>query len=146
MSFLVDTNVLLRMIQRRDPTYADARRAATVLTRQGNQLSIIPQNLIEFWAVATRPAANNGLALSVTETAAHIRTFKQTLTLLTDSADIFPAWERLVELHAVSGRQAHDARLVAAMLVHDVSHIPTFNTDDCKRFSEITVVNPENVT
>lgn len=145
MTFLVDTNVLLRMIQRRDPTYADARRAAAVLTRQGNQLSIIAQNLIEFWAVATRPASSNGLALSLTETAAHINTFKQTFTLLPDSPDIFAGWERLVVLHSVSGRQAHDARLVAAMLVHEVTHILTFNTDDFKRYNEITIVNPQNI-
>jgi predicted nucleic acid-binding protein len=46
----------------------------------------------------------------------------------------------------VSGRQVHDARLVAAMKVHNVTHLLTFNTDDFKRFSEIMVVNPLNVT
>jgi predicted nucleic acid-binding protein len=146
MIFLVDTNVLLRLIQQSHAMHADARRAATNLTRQGNQLSIIAQNLIEFWAVATRPTSSNGLALSLTETAAHIKLFQQTFTLLPDTADIFPEWQRLVELHAVSGRQVHDARLVAAMKVHNVTHLLTFNTDDFKRFSEITVVNPQNIT
>jgi len=145
MICLVDTNVLVRLIQQSHAMHADAGRAATTLTRQGNQLSIIAQNLIEFWAVATRPTASNGLALSLTETAAHLKIFKQTFTLLPDTPDIFPEWERLVELHAVSGRQVHDARLVAATLVHKVSHILTFYTDDFKRFSEITVVNPKNI-
>ena len=120
MTFLVDTNVLLRMIQQRDSMYADARRATATLIRQNHQLSIIAQNLIEFWAVATRPASSNGLALSVIDTAAHIKTFKQTFTLLPDTPDIFPAWERLVELHSV---------------VHQVTHILTFNTDDFKRYA-----------
>src|SRR5215813_2332787 len=75
MIFLVDTNVLLRLIQQSHAMHADARRAATTLTRQGNQLSIIAQNLIEFWAVATRPTVNNGLALSIADTVAHIKTF-----------------------------------------------------------------------
>jgi len=65
MIYLVDTNVLLRSIQQADPMRADARRAAATLTRQDQQLSIVAQNLIEFWAVATRPAVNNGLALSI---------------------------------------------------------------------------------
>jgi len=95
--------------------------------------------------VATRPAVNNGLALSLTETAAHIKTFKQTFTLLPDTPDIFSEWEHLVELHSVSGRQSHDARLVAAMLVHDLTHILTFNTDDFKRYKEVTVVDPTSV-
>jgi predicted nucleic acid-binding protein len=145
MIFLVDTNVLLRLIQQSHAMHADAGRAATKLTRQGNQLSIIAQNLIEFWAVATRPTASNGLALSLTETAAHLKTFKETFTLLPDTPDMFPEWERLVELHAVSGRQVHDARLVAAMLAHKVTHILTFDTDDFKRFTEITVVNPQDI-
>jgi predicted nucleic acid-binding protein len=64
---------------------------------------------------------------------------------LPDTPDIFSEWERLVETYEVSGRQAHDARLVAAMHVHDVTHLLTFNTDDFKRFVEITAVNPKTV-
>lgn len=146
MIYLVDTNVLLRGVQQTHETYQDARRAAAVLTQQGNQLSIVAQNLIEFWAVATRPVSSNGLGLSLPETAAHIGTFKRTFTLLPDTAEIFSEWERLVELHTVSGRPSHDARLVAAMLVHDVTHILTFNTDDFKRYTEITVVNPQSIS
>ena len=55
MIYLVDTNVLLRSIQQADPMHADAKRAAATLTRQDQQLSIVAQNLIEFWAVATAP-------------------------------------------------------------------------------------------
>src|SRR2546429_8377155 len=145
MIYLVDTNVLRQSIQQADPMHADAKRAAAILTRQDQQVSIIAQNLIEFWAVATRPAVNNGLALSIADTVAHIKTFQQTFTLLPDTPEIFFEWQRLVEAHSVSGRQVHDARLVAAMLVHGVSNLLTFNTDDFKRFSEITVVNPQNI-
>ena len=40
----------------------------------------------------------------------------------------------------------HDARLVAAMLVHKLTHILTFNSDDFRRYSEIIVVNPKQLT
>jgi hypothetical protein len=33
-------------------------------------------------------------------------------------------------------------RLVAAMLVHGITHILTFNTKDFARYSEIIAVNP----
>jgi predicted nucleic acid-binding protein len=115
------------------------------LLDQALQLSIVAQNLIEFWAVATRPLANNGLALSITDTVAHVKTFRQTFTLLPDTPDIFSEWERLVETHEVRGRQAHDARLVAAMLAHGVTHLLTFNTDDFKRYNKINAVNPQDV-
>jgi predicted nucleic acid-binding protein len=146
MIYLVDTNVLLRSIQQVDPMHADAKRATATLTRQDQQLSIVAQNLIEFWAVATRPAVNNGLALSIDETAQHVAIFKRIFTLLPDTPNIFPEWERLVDQHKVIGRQGHDARLVAAMKVHSVTHLLTFNTDDFKRFSEISVVNPHDIT
>ncbi len=42
------------------------------------------------------------------------------------------------------GKQAHDTRLVAAMIAHEMTHILTFNTDDFKRFSEITAVGSKN--
>ena len=145
MIYLVDTNVLLRSIQQADPMHADAKRAAATLTRQDQQLSIVAQNLIEFWAVATRPAVNNGLALSIDETTRHVATFQRVFTLLADTPDIFLEWERLVEQHRVIGRRVHDARLVAAMKVHNVTHLITFNTDDFKRYDGITIVDPKDV-
>ena len=145
MIYLVDTNVLLRGIQHAHPMHSDARQATTALTHQNQQLSIIAQNLIEFWAVATRPLVNNGLGLSVEETAEHIATFKTVFTLLADTPDIFPEWERLVHHRNVIGRQVYDARLVAAMKVHNVTHPLTFNTDDFKRYDGIDVVSPSSI-
>lgn len=145
MRYLVDTNVLLRGIQQTHIMHLDAKRSAALLTRQGEQLSIIAQNMVEFWAVATRPAANNGLALSVHETAQHVAIFKKVFTLLPDTPHILPEWEQLVVKHQVLGKQVHDARLVAAMLVHRVTHVLTFNVADFKRYSEITVVSPSSV-
>ena len=145
MIVLVDTNVLGRMIQESHAMYEDARTAAATLLRQKHQLSIIAQNLIEFWAVATRPLLSNGLALPLDDAVAHVKIFRETFTLLPDTPDIFSEWLRLVEAYAVSGRQAHDARIVAAMLVHNASHLLTFDTDDFKRYNEITVINPQNV-
>lgn len=40
------------------------------------------------------------------------------------------------------GVNVHDARLVAAMLSHKLTHILTFNAKDFRRYSEIEVVTP----
>jgi len=146
MTYLVDTNVLLRIIQVNHSMHADAIRAAATLADQGHELFVIGQNLIEFWAVATRPESSNGLALSIADTAAHLTTFQQTFTILPDTPEIFLEWQRLVEAHSVSGRQVHDARLVAAMLAHEVTHLLTFNDADFKRYTEITTVNPHDIS
>src|SRR5438876_10340700 len=127
MSYLIDTNVLLRLAQPKNPQQSEADRALRSLRRQPEPLGIIPRNLIEFWAVATRPAANNGLNLTVDESAQQIRKLKGLFTVLPDTPDIFSEWERIVVQYQVSGKQAHDARLVAAMSVHNLTHLLTFN-------------------
>jgi len=116
------------------------------LRRGGEVLSIFPQNLIEFWAVATRPTINNGLGLSIAQTESQVNNLKAMFLLLNDTPEIFSAWERIVRQYRVTGKQAHDARLVAAMEVHNLTHLLTFNDRDFKRFTEITVVNPQNIT
>ena len=65
MSFAVDTNVLLRSIDEGHIAQPLAQKGLFALRERGETLSIFPQNLIEFWAVATRPVANNGLGLTV---------------------------------------------------------------------------------
>jgi hypothetical protein len=52
---------------------------------------------------------------------------------------------RLLVNYGVSGVQVHDAHLVAAMLVHGVKTILTFNTKDFARFAGIEAVHPEKI-
>lgn len=124
----------------------DATRAISTLRSQGYRLHIVPQNLIEFWNVHTRPTDKNGLGRSVTETQAEVNQLKMLFPLLLDTEAIYPEWERLVIAYSIRGINVHDARLVAAMLVHGLTHILTFNINDFARYSEITAVNPSTLT
>ena len=63
------------------------------------------------------------------------------LTLLPDSPATYPEWKRLVIKHSVQGSKVHDTRLVAAMNVHGVGRILTFNADDFRRYG-IEVLDP----
>ncbi|WP_292707280.1 hypothetical protein [Nostoc sp. NMS2] len=49
MPYLVDTNVLLRSVDPSHPMNPDAVNAIRTLRDRGEQLHIVPQNLIEFW-------------------------------------------------------------------------------------------------
>ena len=65
---LLDTNLLTRMTRSRDPQSGVARAAIQTLLGRGERLIVVPQNLYEFWAVATRPpgpppAGRNGLGM-----------------------------------------------------------------------------------
>lgn len=145
MSHLLDTNILLRLAQKTHVMHPVARRALISLRKQGEGLCIVPQNIIEFWVVATRPIANNGLGVSIGEAARATKKLRRLFKLVPDSSAIFVQWESLVLQYQVSGKQAHDARLVAAMTTHDTTRVLTFNTDDIKRFSGITAVDPTGV-
>src|SRR2546423_840561 len=145
MSYLVDTNVLLRSIQKNHPMFQDADAAVKTLLHFGEILYVSSQNFIEFWAVATRPLASNGLGLTIKQAAHELNGLKTILSVLPDTPDILIEWEKLAIQYQVQGKQAHDARLVAAMMVHGVPHLLTFNMDDFKRYADITAVHPTSV-
>jgi predicted nucleic acid-binding protein len=143
---LLDTSVLLRAIQRQNPQLrALARDAIRRLYRAGDTLCVCPQNLIELWGVCTRPTGVNGLALSAGDAEKYIARGEAFFRLLPDTAEIYPEWERLVSVHQVAGLKVHDARLVAAMNVNEITSIVTFDIDDFKRYPEIEVSHPERI-
>ena len=61
MNYLVDTNILTRMTDPAHAMHREALDAVTLLIQQGHRLHVVPQNLYEFWVVATRPLNVNGL-------------------------------------------------------------------------------------
>src|SRR5450432_3099823 len=143
----VDTNVLVGAIQTFDPQLrAAARRAVKSLYRHGEQLLCFPQNLVEFWNASTRPVTGNGLGFTPEQAARYVDRFQTLFDLLPETPEIFPTWRKLVLDYKVSGIQVHDARIVAAMLVHQVGQILSFDLDDFKRYRGITVVHPTNLT
>ena len=145
MSYLIDTNVLLRLVQDIHPMHDDAAASIRQLLSINEELFIISQNLIEFWAVATRPVNYNGLGLTIDQAEQELSKLKNIFILRLDTAAIFLAWEKLVKVHKVAGKQVHDARIVAAMLAHGITDLLTFNTDDFKRYAEIQVIDPQSL-
>jgi len=145
MSFLIDTNILLRTAGPNHPMYADAVNAANILLEGEGEVCIISQILIEFWNVYTRPAASNGLGHTPDEATAEVNRLKGIFLLLPDTQAIHSEWERLVLTYQVRGAKVHDARLVAAMLAHGLTHILTFNNRDFARYAEVTAVHPQEL-
>jgi len=105
MSYLLDTNILLRLVQKNSPMYADTRKAILALHNQQENLYIIPQNLFEFWAMATRPVDVYGLGLKVDEAKREMAILKQLFTLKPDTSEIVEIWESLVINYQVIGKQ-----------------------------------------
>lgn len=141
--YLLDTNVLLRMSDRTSPVNLLAGRATATLLRQQNRVYVTSQNIIEFWVVATRPAQVNGLGWSVTQARTEIEQILSQFPQLEETPQIFPHWFNLVTRYQLQGKRVHDARLVAVMLAHRITHLLTFNPDDFRSINEIVVVHPQ---
>lgn len=107
---------------------------------------LIPQIVVELWSASTRPIGpNNGLGLTAKQALRYVSALESLLVLFPDTPDIYREWRRMVEAHAIIGKQAHDARVVAAMNVHGIHSIVTFNTEHFRRYTHVEAVNPGDV-
>lgn len=145
MSYALDTNILARSIEPDHPRHDAASEAVDALMDRGESICVLAQSFYEFWVIATRPRQQNGLGLSAAEAQIKLDEFQKLFILKTDRAGIYAEWKRLIAQHVVMGRPAHDARLVAAMKVHGITHLLTFTVGDFKRFQGITIVSPTEI-
>jgi predicted nucleic acid-binding protein len=139
---LVDTNVLGRLCHANDPFRKISIDALRHCRRLQDPMVIVPQTLYEFWVTATRPRAVNGLEMSFDRASRWLQHFQNAFQVLRDPARLFDEWQAIVQSHQTLGKKAHDARLVAAMRLHGVRSILTFNVSDFTRY-DITIVDPQ---
>lgn len=143
MKCLVDTGVLLRLINRTHAKHHDARNALRLLKQRRESICVVSQNLAEFWNVCTRPAsARGGYGFSIETTDGKLRIIERLFVLLPEASNVFSEWRALVVKHRVLGVQVHDARLVAAMKCHGIAKILTENPADFARYDGISALTP----
>jgi predicted nucleic acid-binding protein len=145
MKYLLDTNILLRLVQLFHPHHKQAREALKTLRRQNYTFYILLQNVSEFWNVCTRPADKNGLGFSIAKTDLHLKRFERFFTILPDTLEVYENWRELVVNHSVSGIQVHDAKIAAAMKAHNLQNLLTFNAKDFKRYTDIKAIEPKDI-
>ena len=137
-----DTNVLLRVIQMDSPHHERAAQALRTGMLAGDEFAVVPQNLVEFWTVATRPIADNGLRMAPREAWEHVEDILRAFTFLPDTVGCFAHWFDLVNRYEVRGKTTHDARLVATLLDNSVRRLLTFNVRDFARYEAIRAESP----
>jgi predicted nucleic acid-binding protein len=104
--------------------------------------SICAQVMIEYWVVATRPSGVNGLGLTPIAADADLEDLLNVLPCLPEPPAIGLRWRQLVRNYGVSGREAHDTRLVAIAIESGVREILTLNSADFARYREVTCITP----
>ena len=145
MAVLVDSNVLIFSVQKGHAWHEESVGAIERLLAKNGPVYVLPQNVAEFWNVCTRPADKNGLGLTPQETEERMKGFDAILSILHDTPEVYTRWRRLLVDHAVKGIQVHDARIAAAMQVHGVAHLLTYNPRDFGRYGGITPILPRDV-
>ncbi len=88
MDWLTDTNILLRVAQPTHPMHREALEALDRPLARDDRVSIVLQNVIEFWSIATRPVEANGLGYSQSEAEEELREIETFFTLLPESPEL----------------------------------------------------------
>ena len=153
MAYLVDTNILLRRQDAQHAQFQAADGAVIRLQDQNERLCVARQNLIEFRNVASRPLDKNGLGLRPAAADSELDEAEREFDVLAEDNLVYVVWRQLIAAKGVSGKQVHDTRLVASMLVYGITHLLTFNGADFRRFevlpaslgAGIIVVSPADV-
>lgn len=133
----LDTNVLLAATDPGRAEHASALRVFNDWPAGGTTLFASGQVLGEYLVVATRPVKANGLGLTRQEALGNVQAFLGRVHLLDEDVE---TCERLLELMRtvdVSGKQVHDANIVATMQRGGVRALLTRNRDDFERFGHL---------
>jgi predicted nucleic acid-binding protein len=148
MAYRLDTGILLRLVDHTDSQHSIVFDAVNALIHRQDNLFITIQNIAEFCNVATRPIINNGLGLAPT-TAIELlnREIEPICAIIPEQVTLTAEFKRRLTQYNVLGKQVHDARLVAMMLIWQISHVLTLNERNFQRFSPegIIVVSPASL-
>lgn len=145
MRILIDTNIIIRLAQPHNPLRPEIVTALQMLNAASHELCVVPQIFYEYWVVATRPVENNGLGMVTAVVKQSVLLLLQDFVLIGDVSGLFEQWLDLVSVHDVKGRNAHDARLAAAMKQHAVPRLLTYNSADFKRYLFVDAVSPAEI-
>ncbi|MFT3872249.1 MAG: PIN domain-containing protein [Nocardioides sp.] len=131
---VVDTNVLLAATDRSRAAH-DA--ATGFLNNDGRRLALTPQIIREYVAVTTRPVEASGFGLPGKDAVANVQQFLDDMVLLPENISTTRRLLALVGERAVTGKQIHDANVVAVALTRQASTIVTDNTRHFSRFADL---------
>lgn len=139
---MLDTNVFLSAT---DTGRAEHHQAVLVLSDwagRGTTLYASGQIMREYLAVATRPTGNNGLGISQADALANVRALRSRISLLAEDSGVADRLLRLLDEVSCTGKQVHDASVVATMLVHGIGQLVTINVEDFSRFEPLITLIP----
>lgn len=145
-SVFLDTKVL---IAASTPERSLHKQALAVFNQPPKEVNFYWSGQIvrEYLVVATRSLSQNGLGLDVKSALGNIKAFSSRCSLLDDNSAVAAALRKLLLETETTGKQVHDANIVATSISHGVKEILTDKIDDFRRFKPwiaITSLKPES--
>lgn len=138
----IDTNVIVYARFVDAPWHDSARGSLERAASSGEARRISRQVLREYLATSTRPQAWAG-SLSMAEALADVERLRDRFDVLEDGPQVTEQLLALCREVPVSGRQVHDANIVATMLAHGERRLLTFNASDFRRYgARVELVAP----
>jgi predicted nucleic acid-binding protein len=141
---LLDTNILLHLSNTRAPEHRGAKAAVARLLSGDERLVVAAQVLFEFWSVATRPVAANGLGWSVARAQAEVDAIRSRFRVLDEPPAVVDLWLDIVVAHNLKGKRIHDAHLLATMKASGVSRLLTCNAADFPAEADFSILTPDD--
>ena len=139
-AILLDTNVLVSATTPARSLHKPALRALNDWPNDGIGICTSGQVLREYLVVATRGFEINGLGLSIADALANRDMLEARMRFLEETHAVAVRLRQLVQSAACTGKQVHDANVVATALGHGVERILTENTDDFARFGDLVEI------
>ena len=134
---MLDTNVLLAATDEGSAGHHDALMIMNEWAAGGTTLCTSGQILREYLAVATRPVEQNGLGLKPADAVGNVRAIRERTAFLAEDARVADRLQGLLADLECSGKQVHDANVVATMLGHGVGTVVTMNVADFAPFRKV---------
>jgi predicted nucleic acid-binding protein len=134
---LIDTNIILRSKHKVSHHHHEVTDKLIDLITNGEELVICPQVVYEFYVVATRRIDQNGLGLSMDTALSEIENILVTYSMPVENEMVFQNWRQLVSEYKVTGKKAHDTRIVAFMISNNINKLYTLNKADFVTFNKI---------
>ncbi len=135
---MVDTNVLIYSTVASSPWHQESRQLLDTLLRNGTELCITPQIVREYLVVLTRGGVFEK-CFEPEDAMRELYAILPSFVLLEEKQETLRHLYHLIQHYGVSGKNIHDANIVATMLTHGVTHLVTYNSQDFHRFREITI-------
>ena len=140
-----DTNVLLSAVDRKRTLHRQALHVLNALPTQGTELCLSGQIVREFLVVCTRPVDVNGLGLSPRLAIRNVEAIIERSTILDENRGVATRLRHLARTARCTGKQLHDANIVATMQEHGLSRLVTGNLTDFRRFDSLDLVDLAHV-